>query len=131
MKKYSDENFFKYVKDTIFIALIDKSAAMSGNVMKQIAFRQPDVIEKLKEKIKNTDIKIGHCYKIGFFIFIVARENYHRKWDKDILNKIMSAIIPQLKTKNYKYKIDIEDYPILDECIPDDFDVEICHHCEW
>ena len=131
MKHYSDNNFFAYSKDTIYLVFIDKNAAISGNVMKQTLFRQPHIIETLKEKIKDKDIKLGYCYKIGFFIFIVGRDNYHQKWNKDILNKIMAGLIPQLKTKEYKYKIDIEDYPMIDECIPEDFNVEICNHCEW
>ena len=135
MIKLTNENFYKYNKNTMYICLIDSTGAISGETMKECKNRCPQIIDKLKKKIAEKEVKIGNCFIIDFFIFIVVRKSYRNKYDSNIIRQIWNIILPQLEKKNYEYRIDIEDYPCFQEILQENIntiaDITICNHCYW
>jgi hypothetical protein len=108
----SEQNYFTYWNKSIQVALIDKNAAISGEVMKGYNYRLPDILEELHEELNKNKPQIGSCYLIGGkYLFIVARENYHYKWNTDVLSQIWKVILPQISKKVESIIIDTEDYP--------------------
>lgn len=101
------------------LAFTDTNATLSGILMKAINFRYPRVIEKLKEKAKNSELKVGDYVQIYDYLFVILKKNYRNK----INAAAADAIFKQLPTevKEQKIKTTLEDYPELKEVIAENF----------
>lgn len=134
MIEFSRDNFYKYEPDAISILLIDKNAALSGEAMKQLNYRLPDIYDALKQRLLKLGDKVGlgSIVKVNKYYFIVCRENYHRSWDKNIF--LHSWKVLTTKVANKKFIIDIEDYEEMSKILQEnqfDASIKICNHCAF
>lgn len=131
----SDNNFYEFKRGTKYICLIDKMGSISGATMKQCNFRAPEEVKVLKNKILEFNPSLGSCYKTFSHFFIVARNNYHCKWDINIFEQIWKSIVPLLAKQNYDWHLDVEDYPWIEEVVKKydipELKLTLYHHCEW
>lgn len=138
MIEFSRDNFYKYEPNAISILLIDKNASLSGEAMKQLNYRLPDVYGALKQRLQKLGdkVQVGSIIKIGKFYFIVARENYHKAWNSNAFKLAWEALV--LKVLNqyaYTYVFDSEDYEWIVEILQSSecprSGIKICNHCAF
>lgn len=138
MIEFSRDNFYKYKPNTISILLIDKNAALSGEAMKQLNYRQPDIYGALKQRLQKLGdkVQVGSIIKIDKFYFIVARENYHKSWNNNAFKLAWEALV--LKVLNqyaHTCVFDSEDYEWIIEILQNSecphSGVKICNHCAF
>ena len=134
MIEFSHDNFYKYEPNAALVLLIDKKAALSGEAMKQLDYRLPDVYGALKQRLLQLGDKVGlgSIIKINKYYFIVCRENYRKSWDKNIF--LHSWKVLTTKVANKKFIIDIEDYEEMGAILQEnqfDASIKICNHCAF
>lgn len=131
----TNENFFKYYKNSLPIMLVDKTIAKSGNCLKNFYFRQPDHWDALAAKAKERTVEIGNAVKTSWGIIVVARKHYASKWDITTVEQIWKALLPKFCDAGKELHIDIEDYPWFAEIIERNdlpqANIIIHNHSEW
>ena len=101
------------------LAFTDTNATLSGTLMKAINFRYPRVIEKLKEKAKNSELKVGDYVQIYDYLFVILKKNYRNKINAAAADTIFKQL--PIEVKEQKIKTTLEDYPELKEVIAENF----------
>lgn len=101
------------------LAFTDTNATLSGILMKAINFRYPRVIEKLKEKAKNSELKVGDYVQIYDYLFVILKKNYRNKINAAAADTIFKQL--PIEVKEQKIKTTLEDYPELKEVIAENF----------
>lgn len=96
------------------VAFITQGAHVSGKIMKQIEFRDPDVIIELKNKIANNS-NIGDVIAIGAYVFVVYKKHYNTKMNTEKFEAALKIAAPIIN--KYKTKITNEDWPDYKELI--------------
>lgn len=138
MVKITKLNYWKYRPDTLYTFFIDKKAATSGELLKSLEMRAPDLWAQVKQKCAKSQFCCGHSFMLGHFLFIVGREDYHHTYNPTIIDMILKSIFAQFDDqKTYKQIIfDCEDYPQIEQVIMDNAaltekQILIANHCEW
>ena len=78
------------------LAFTDTNATLSGELMKAINFRYPRVIEKLKEKAKNSELKVGDYIQIYDYLFVILKKNFRNKIKNGIIQFYFLFVMPIL-----------------------------------
>lgn len=136
MIEFSRDNFYKYEPNAISILLIDKNAALSGEAMKQLNYRQPDIYDALKRRLQKLEdkVRLGSIIKIDKFYFIVTRENYHKTWNSNAFKQVWLAAAPKILS-NYTVVFDTEDYEWIADILQENEyphnRIKICNHCRF
>ncbi|MCK9482344.1 MAG: hypothetical protein M0R38_11405 [Bacteroidia bacterium] len=120
-------NVFTYDKKTI-LAFIDTKGSLSGELMKNIKFRRPQVIEDLKTL--STNFKVGDYAKISNYLFIVMKKNYRNKLTLETADKLLEQLPAELK--GLETKTTLENYSELKDVIEKHFTlIEFCDTSKW
>ena len=135
MVVHTDENFFKFYKNSLPIMLVDKTLAKSGNCAKNYYFRQPDHWDELVTKAKKNPLEIGSAVKTRWGAIIVGRNHYASKWDISTVEQIWKVLLPKFCDAADELHIDTEDYPWFAEIVERNdlpqANIVIHHHSEW
>ena len=138
MVKKSKLNYWKYRSDTLFVFFIDKKAATSGELMKSLQFRQPEVMNDVKKRCAEKHYCLGYSFIVDHYLFIVGRESYHQDYNPATIQMILRSVFAQISAqKKYTQVVfDCEDYAALQPVVEAEAalcekDVIITNHCEW
>jgi hypothetical protein len=96
------------------LAFTTQGGHVSGKLMKQIEFRSPEVIDKLKDKISQGN-SIGDVIVIDTFIFVVYKKHYNTKMNRDKFEAVLKIAAPNIN--KYRTKITNEDWPDYQDLI--------------
>ena len=136
MLEFSRDNFYKYEPNGVSVLLIDKNGAPSGEAMKQLNYRLPEIYDALKRRLLKlgSKVQVGSIIKVDKFYFIVARENYHKAWNSNAFKQAWLAASPKI-LGSYTVVFDNEDYEwivdILQEHEYPHNRIKICNHCQF
>ena len=132
----SRDNFYMYIPNAVKILLIDKNGTLSGEAMKQLNYRLPEIYDALKQRLQKLGdkVQVGSIIKIDKYYFIIARENYHKKWNSNAFKQAWLAAAPKI-LNNYIVVFDSEDYEwIVDILQENEYPhniIKICNHCAF
>ena len=103
MVKNSNKNFWKWRKNSLLVAFIDKKAATSGALLKSMEFQAPEIMKEAKEKCAKGDFCLGHSFIIDHYLFIIGRNSYHTAYNTLTIQMILKSVFAQLNNQN-KYE---------------------------
>lgn len=136
MFEVSRDNFYKYVPNAVSVLLIDKKGTLSGEAMKQLNYRLPDVYGALKQRLQKLGdkVQVGSVIKIGHYYFIVARDKYQNRWSAEVFKQIWSAVSPKI-LNTYTVIFNTEDYEWIADAVqeynyPHNV-IKFCNHCQF
>ena len=118
------KNVFTYEPHKYTLAFIDLNGTISGDLMKQIKYRQPKVIEKMHNFISSVELSIGDNFTIDDYVFIISRKHYRNKTNLILTEKALEDL-----TFNHM-KTTLENFPELKPLL-DKFNIEIYETSEW
>ena len=123
------KNVFEYEPKKHILVFTTQSGHVTGELMKQIKFRSPEVISKLHEKISES-AEIGDVFVIKGYVFVITRKHYNSRIKNEDFEVLMNKVAPQLS--KYTLKTTNEDYPKLREIIENYLpDIEYCDTSAW
>lgn len=120
-------NVFTYDR-RIILALVDSKGTLSGALMKNINFRQPQVIENLK--LKAPSLKVGDFARIKDYLFIVVKKDYRNKLSENDIEVIFKKLPDEVKKLDIKTTS--ESYSEFKDSLKKHFSfIEFCDTSEW
>ena len=104
-------NVFQYQKETKILAFTTQAGHVSGTLMKNIDFRSPAHILKLKEWCSESPRQNGDIFETSLYVFVVLRKHYNNKLSEKMFDTALSKNLNKLKSKNLKTTFeDFSDY---------------------
>ena len=102
------------------LAFTTQGGHISGELMKNINFRRPEIIQEFK-KLVLTNNNIGSVIEVKGYFFIVIRKHYNSKVDETTFRKAISLALSQI-SGGENFKTTNEDWPqfqsVIKELIP-------------
>lgn len=103
MDNIIQKSLFLYEPNIRTLALIDLGATKSGEIMQNIGFVQPKIIEKLQEYVNIHKPEIGEIVHIQDYSFFIVRKHYNTRFKEEEFKKIINNL-----DMNYTYKTTYE-----------------------
>lgn len=114
-------NIFLWEPHIQTIAFTTESGHITGTLMKNINFRQPEIIKELRRKVNETKPRTGDVITIKHYSFIILRKHYNTKLTEDTFSNAIKKALPCLEAFS-RFKTTDEDFPqfvdILQKQIP-------------
>lgn len=120
---------FKFEPNKHYLALVDLSAAKSGDLMKNIDYVAPRMIERFQKEAKTGKYKVGDYIIIDRFVFFFVRKHYRTKFNLKEFAKV-AANLPYCLS--YKTTVENEQFKPYVEILLDIYDqFEIYETSDW
>ena len=104
-------NVFQYQKETKILAFTTQAGHVSGTLMKNIDFRSPAHILKLKEWCLESPRQNGDVFETSLYVFVVLRKHYNNRLSDKMFNTVLSKNLDKLQSHNLKTTFeDFSDY---------------------
>ncbi|MFW5889575.1 MAG: hypothetical protein ACOCUD_04260 [Bacillota bacterium] len=125
------ENVFHIIDpEEMILAFTTKGGHVSGNLMKGIEFREPDVIKELKHRTK-LKTKIGDVIRIRNYYFVIYKKHYNSKITSADFEHVLKLAKEKIDN-NDKLKTTIEDIEKFKDVLVDYFpNIRICKRSDW
>jgi hypothetical protein len=122
-------NVFQYEEDVKVLAFTTQKAHVTGTLMKNIDFRLPNEILKLKEWA-NSGVETGDIFVSKYTVFVVLRKHFNTKIKTEEVDKMLTQIESELN--QYKLKTTNEDYPQIQDLLSKHLPhLEFCETSAW
>ena len=95
------------------LAFATSGGYITGKLLKQIDFRQPNVIKQYKQLAQNS--KIGDVLCVNGYVFVLVKKHYANKLTEKDFTKILKDNADKLN--EYELKTTNDDYPQYKELI--------------